>query len=367
MSEYIFILLYLGAMLLLKTRTTAGIEKNEYVLGRERTRISPVFAVVIFLPILIMATNRGAIGDTPSYVRAFKELPNTFSALAELVPKVARDRGFTVLSGAIKCIFGESDTVYLFILAFVQSAALVAVYRKYSEDYLLSVFLFVASTDYLSWMFNGLRQFTAVTLIFAATTLMLKKRWILTALAVLLASTIHQSALIVFAIILIVQGKAWNRRTVLFLTATLVAVLYIDSFTELLDSMMKETQYSNVVSDWTLWEDDGTNVFRVLVYAVPTVLSLVGLRYIREADDPVINFCTNMSIVSTGIYIISVFTSGIFIGRLPIYASLYNYILLPWELKHMFTKDSARFMKVATVAAYLAFYWYQIHSTWGLV
>lgn len=367
MSQYLFILLYLAAMFLLKKRTTAGIEKNEYVLGRESSRTSPLFAVVIFLPILIMATCRGSIGDTPSYVRMFKGLPNTFSALAELLPTVTKDRGFTALSGVIKCIFGENDAVYLFVLAFLQSAALVAVYRKYSEDYLFSVFLFVASTDYLSWMFNGLRQFTAVTLIFAATTLMLKKRWILTAVLILLASTIHQSALIMFALVFIAQGKAWNRRTVLFLTAALIAVVYVDSFTELLDGMMKDTQYSNVVSDWTLWEDDGTNVFRVLVYAVPTVLSLVGIRYIRAADDPVINFCTNMSIVSTGIYIISMFTSGIFIGRLPIYASLYNYILLPWELGHMFTKKSARLMKAATVAAYVAFYWYQVHSTWNLV
>lgn len=367
MSQYLFILLYLAVMLLLKERTTAGIGTNEYVLGRTQKRTSPLFAAVIFLPILIMATVRTNIGDTPSYVRMFKGLPSTFSALAELVPTVTKDRGFTALSGVIKCIFGESDTVYLFILALIQSAALVAVYRKYSESYLLSVFLFVASTDYLSWMFNGLRQFTAVTLIFAATTLMLRRRWILTVAVILLASTMHQSALIMLAVVLIAQGKAWNRRTVLFLTAALVAVLYVDSFTELLDDMMKETQYANVVSDWTLWEDDGTNVFRVLVYAMPTVLSLVGLRYIRAADDPVINFCTNMSIVSTGIYIISMFTSGIFIGRLPIYASLYNYILLPWEINHMFTQRSARVMRAVTVAAYVAFYWYQVHVTWGLM
>ena len=50
------------------------------------------------------------------------------------------------------------------------------------------------------------------------------------------------------------------------------------------------------------------------------------------------NFVANMSIVSTGLYIISMFTRGTSLLVVsPIYASLYNYILLPWEIDHMFT------------------------------
>ena len=154
---------------------------------------------------------------------------------------------------------------------------------------------------------------------------------------------------------------------VILLLAALVAIAFVDQFTNILDDMMQETQYANMVSDWTEWDDDGTNALRVVVYAVPTVLSVIGLPYIRAENDPAINFCTNMSIVSTGLYIISMLTSGIFMGRLPIYASLYNYILLPWEIDHMFTRDSARLVKIVMVAAYLGFYYYQMHLTWGLM
>ena len=49
------------------------------------------------------------------------------------------------------------------MLASIQAIILVTIYRKYSTNYLLSIFLFIASTDYLSWMFNGVRQFAAVT------------------------------------------------------------------------------------------------------------------------------------------------------------------------------------------------------------
>ena len=85
-------------------------------------------------------------------------------------------------------------------------------------------------------------------------------------------------------------------------------------FTNLLDAALSETQYTNVVSDWKEFEDNGTSVLRVLVYSVPMIMSLLGLRYIEAENNPIINICTNMSIVTTGFYVVSIFTSGIFIN-----------------------------------------------------
>ena len=363
MSQYVFILIWVFGMFLVKTMIAGGY-RTEYSLGKKEYRISWGFAMFAFFPVIIMATLRGDMGDSYAYKMMFRDLPSTVSGLISYIPSVTKDKGFSVLSGIIKCVIGNNDVIYFFILAFIQGIILVSVYRKYSTNYLLSIFLFIASTDYLSWMFNGVRQFTAVTIIFASTKFMLEKKWVPTILMILLASTMHQSALLMIPIVIIVQGKAWNKRTILFLIAALIAVTFVDQFTSILDDMMQETQYANMVTDWTMWGDDGTNIFRVLVYSVPTILSFVGLKYIHYEDDPIINFCANMSIVSTGLYIISMFTSGIFIGRLPIFASLYNYILLPWEIEHMFTKRSAQIMGLLMIAAYLVFYWYQVMITW---
>ena len=115
--------------------------------------------------------------------------------------------------------------IYLFIISLLlniifHGLSLLFVYRKYSPEYLVSIFLFIASADYISWMFNGIRQFTAVTLIFAATTLILKKKYLPVLLIVLLASTVHQSALLMIPFILIAYGKAWNKKTLLFVLQT---------------------------------------------------------------------------------------------------------------------------------------------------
>lgn len=341
-----------------------AVYKTETVCGKMEKRLKFGAAFLVFVPIIIWAGFRGNIADTPAYVSAFEKMPTTFGEIPTLLKSVSKDKGFSFLSTIIKIIFGNNSTTYLLVLALIQGIILVEIYRKYSSNYFMSIFLFVASTDFLSWMFNGVRQFTAVTIIFAATGLMLKKKYILLIVIILIASTIHGSALIMLPFVFIMQGKAWNKKTVLFILGSMAVLLFVNQFTSILDILLTDTQYTNVVSDWQMWGDDGTNIFRVLVYSIPALLSFIGRKYIDSANDIVINLATNASIISTGLYIISSVTSGIFLGRLPIFVSLYGYILLPWEIDNMFTKESAKLVKIVLIVCYLVFYWYQLLS-WG--
>jgi transmembrane protein EpsG len=254
----------------------------------------------------------------------------------------------------------------LFILALLQGISLVVFFRKYSMNYILSIFLFVASTDYLSWMFNGIRQFMAVTIILFATPFMLKKKYIPAIFIILLASTMHQSALLMIPFMFIAQGEVWNQKTILFIGLSLLAIVFVGQFTNLLDDALANTQYATVVSDYTSWNDDGTNPLRVLVYSVPALLAFTGRERIRSEGSALINLCANMSIISMGLYLVSMVTSGIFIGRLPIYCSLYGYILLPWEIENCFTEESHRLAMSMVIVFYMLFYGFQLRS-WGMV
>ena len=239
---------------------------------------------------------------------------------------------------------------------------------------MFSVFLFVASTDYISWMFNGIRQFMAVTIILLATPLMIKqtKHFILEKYlplfaVILFASLFHQSALLMIPFVIICQGKAWNKWTLIFMAAVVVAILFVNQFTSILDNLLQETQYKNVVSDYTSWNDDGTNLLRVLVYSVPAILAFIWRKRIAQENSILINFCTNMSILSAGLYIVSMFTSGIFIGRLPIFCSLYSYILLPWEIKKIFDRDTGKIVRAIAIIAYVLFYFLIMRYQNGLI
>lgn len=365
MSNYYLIIVWIFIFAVLSR--FVQMERTEVVLGQKAQRMQPLWAVVLVVPLVVWAGYRGYVGDTSAYKKMFSEMPTSISEIAPYIENVTKDKGFYLFSVLIKTIIKNRVELYLIIVAAVQVCFLIKIYRKYSSNYVISFFLFIASTDYISWIFNGIRQFTAATITMYAVELALQKKYVKAVVVVLFASLFHQSALLMIPFLFICQGKAWNKKTLLFITAVIIAVFFVDKFTGILEEALSETQYVNVVSDWKSWEDDGTNILRVIVYSIPTLLSLIGLKYIKIEDNPWIHLCVNMAIVSSGFYVISMFTSGIFIGRLPIYFSLYNYILLPWEIDHMFEEKSARFIYIGMIVGYLVFYYMHIKLVWGLV
>lgn len=370
-SPHIFVFIWIGLFSVLANFDAS--KKSEIILGKEEVRYKKLFSILLFLPIIYLAGIRGYIADTTAYILKYLDMPNSFNGISAYISKVDKDVGFSIISCIIHVIFKNNYTAYLMLLAAFQGISLVNLYRKYSSNYVLSIFLFVASVDYYSWMFNGLRQFTAVTIMLFATPYFIDsssknklKNNIIVILVILLASTCHQSALLMLIFVWLARGKAWNSRTLIYIFVMIAAVFFVDRFTGVLDNMLESTQYTNVVTDYTEMGDDGTNPLRVLVYAVPTIFALISKKHIRECNDPLVDFCTNMSIVSTGLYIVSMFTSGIFIGRLPIYCSLYGYILLPWEIEHMFSKKFRVLVYLAMIVLYLVFYVYQMHFVWSV-
>lgn len=63
MSQYIFILIWIMGMFLIKS-TVVGGYRTEYILGKKEIRMPWSFAFLIFFPIIIMATFRGNMGDS---------------------------------------------------------------------------------------------------------------------------------------------------------------------------------------------------------------------------------------------------------------------------------------------------------------
>lgn len=292
------------------------------ILGKTEYRWSWSAAILLACPYAVWCMNRSGFGDTEVYRRTFQDIPASFVQLPAYLLEHTKDKGFSILTTAIKMIIGNNDKMFFLIIAVFQLFCVLYFFRKYSTDFLLCMFMFVASTDYLSWMFNGMRQFIAVGIILLSFGFVLKKKYLPAIFMILLASTIHGSALLMLPIIFVVQGKAWNKRTVLMMIGIGVSILFIGQFTSILDTLLIETQYSDLVTNEIWTNDDGTNIFRVLFYSIPAVLSLIGRRYIDEEDSPIINMCVNCGICTSLIYLLSAFSSGIYIGRIPIFTTL---------------------------------------------
>ncbi len=367
MSQYILVLVWLMILYFVSRQSDQLYERVKLPSG-DAWRLKKGFALVAVAPLIYWTATRSyRFADTRAYVRAFRELPTALSQIRPYLATVGKDKGFTVFSILIKILVGGRVAWYLAIIAAIQIIILIMIFRKYSCNMMISLFLFVASTDYISWMHNGIRQFLAVTLIFAGSGFLFRKKYLPFLLLILLAATFHLSALLMIPIALVSHERPWRLRTFLMIGAVIFLAVYITQATRLLDDVLVETQYSNVVTEWQESTDDGTNPIRVLVYSIPAILSFVGLKRIREAADPVITVACNMSIMTMLLYVISMFTSGIFAGRLPIYCSLYAMgILLPWEIENMFSYESSKITKVLMFTLFLGFYYYQMHVAWGV-
>ena len=315
MNSFITYFGYFGWLLLLlyvSNSQRSFVTKQEHINDRTVTRNNWFFAVLAAAPLAYLAAKRGNIGDTYNYRLTFRNAATSFSAIPAYMEGIGKDRAFYFFTAFWRSLLGYRPVVYFGIIAAFQIFCFARTTRKYTPYMLTAFFIFVASTDFISFMYNGVRQFVAVCIIFLCSDWIFERKYIRAILAILVASQFHQSALLMIPVIFIVQGEPWNKSTVLFMLLALAAVVLADRFTGLLDSLLAETQYSNVVNDWTKANDMGANPLRVLVYCVPMFLSLLGLPYIREENDPVINVCVNMSIITAGLYVVSMATSGVY-------------------------------------------------------
>ena len=325
-------------------------------------------AILMVVPYILWAGFRhDYFGDTALYRKFFLATdPNLFNLFAPFV-NGEKDPGFESYMILMRAILGDSDKLFFLLIAAFQLICIALVFRRYSTNYWACVFLFVASTDYLSWMHNGMRQFIAVALIFSGFRYLANRQYARMILLILLASLFHGSALLMVPIVFIVHGHAWNRKTILMLAVTAVVIAYIDQFSPILNNLLQDTQYDNLINNETWAADDGANIIRVAVYSVPALLSLFGLKYIRSANNPIMDICINCSIVTMALYLVASVSSGIYIGRLPIYTTLQGYMALPWMIDQIFESKSARLVRFGMYGAYLAFFYFQMHFAWGAI
>ena len=331
--------------------------------GIYENRANTFMALMTFSFLIVMIGLRGGMADTTAYIQHFKDLPNTYSELTKVIMESDDVKGFYFFAGLIKVFISNDYHVWLFILAMINGICIAVTLKKYSSNFAFSALLFIL-TGYFSWMYNGLKQFFVATIMFSVTSLILNKKIIPYMILVLILTLFHKTALIFITIYFIVTGEAWNKRTLLFIGFVLIAIVFAGKFTNIFNDVVETTSYGKSMELFK-YTDNGTNIIRVLVESVPTIIAFIYREKIKKISTPIIDLCINMSIMGTGIYIISVIlSSGIMIGRLPIYFTIYNLILLPWLISNLFEKNEKRLIYYIAIMCYFVYFYYQFFVTW---
>ena len=327
-------------------------------------RVNLFMAFVTFSVIIFFAGLRSGVADTWTYIKMFKDYPLWPDAYKFITDPSAREPGFRIFTVLIKTYISQDYQPWLFIIASISGICIMYPLYKYSCNYGMSVFLFMTSCQF-TWMFNGMRQFLVAAILFACTPLILNKKPIPYIIIVLILSTFHKSALIMIPAYFIVDSEPWSKRNMIFIACIILAMVFTSQFTGLLDTVVENTDYASSMAEFKD-TDDGTKPIRILVESIPIIIAFLYKDRIKEKLTPIIKISINMSLIASGVYIISkIARSGIMLGRLPIYFSLYNLILLPWLINNTFEKNERRIINFFMIICYLGFFYYQMQITWN--
>ncbi len=316
-------------------------------------------ALLSFLIIIIFTGVRGYVADTTAYITAFESETRTLADIPAMFLDFANIKGpfWIALQIIIKNYIYNDVTVMFMIVAAFQGFAVAKTFSMYSEHFTFSSYLFMASYSFF-WMFNGTRQFTAVCIILLASKYLFNRqlKWYLIWVAV--AACFHNTALLCALVYFLVQGEPFNKRVVGAMVVVLLCVVFIDQFTGFLDNALDDTQYSSSGIDYET--EGGMSPFVTLMNLVPVVLVWWRRKIIFSMERPrYIDVIINLSCINVGVCLVANFTSGITFGRLPIYFTLYNYILLPWIMEKTFRGMDKTLIKTLCIIFYMLYFLYQ--------
>lgn len=315
-------------------------KKRVTILGQEEERYTLPFAIIVFFPIFWFVITVIPRSDMWLYISGFKSFNQSIFEVLENWNSFDKGPGFLLIESTMKAVGITGETGFRVVIALLQSIPLVYVYWKYSEDYVYSIFLFIATLSYDGWMMNGIRQFLAACIVFAAFPFFLKRRYIPTLLFVLIAISIHSSAIVMIPVLLISQFKPWSKITIILIFG-FGAVLFFYIYN------------SNWLSEETLQKSTGSNPLGILFRAVPAVIAFIGRKQIAAKQNRLLNICVNISVITVVMNVVASMTSGVMAGRLAGYTTIFSYILLPYLLKKTFNEAISKKLFVSVTIYYV--------------
>lgn len=303
--------------------------------------------IFVFFTLLILVSVAGLqnnIGDTYFYMHSYVIDHFTWEDI-----KSGKDVGFNVLQMGLQQISKDPQTL-IFVTALITNLFIVLTFYKYSRLFELSLFVYIASGLFLVSM-NGIRQFLAAAIVFAATKYIMDGSWKKYVLIILLASTVHQSALVLIPIYFIIRRKAWTATTFVILISSILLVIGYNEFSALLFTAIENSQYGH----YRNFAEGGASYIRVIVYAAPVALAYIGREKLREIF-PQSDYVVNLSILALVFMVIS--TQNWIFARMTIYLGLYNIILISWVCK-LFAKKDQKLVYFGIIICYLLFFYYE--------
>lgn len=328
--------------------------------GNKTLKINKRMYLIVSAILVLVSGLREGVGDTGTYKHLFTQIPANGIEFLKL-DTFQEDRGFYFFVSLIKQFISVDNQVIIFVLALITIGLICYGLYKYTDDVKMAVFLFIATGCFATSM-NGIRQYLAAAILFAALPLIRERKMIPYFIIVFLCSTVHASAIIFYPIYFLNYFKGWGMMSYALLFAGAILFITYETTGPLIAEIIGESQYGHY-SDALISTDQGANMLRILVYFVPVALSWLGKNRINKYMEYG-NIMINLNIIN---FLVMLLANKYWIyARFCIYFNVYSVALLAFCLNNIFEKRSAKIIKALCIACYVIYFWYD-SLTSGLV
>lgn len=319
----------------------------------------PKWPLVIFWATVIFISGfRYGFCDTGVYRNLHERIGTDWAAASDETFPI-QDVGFNLLMIFMNRIGLESQMIIVVtsLLTFVIYGIYI---YKYSTDVPYSLLLFLLVSYFT--MINGVRQVLAAAVIFMGLPCLRDRKFIPYALLVLLASTLHGSALIMLPLYFVLSGNRMNVGMWIFYGCVLICFAAPGIATAILGNLLEDSTYSEYLK-----LDSQMGITRLMVASVPAIVSIVyGYVEYRNAiniegyrsKDRLTDVLINMQLVSFGFTALGL--RMVYFARLSMYLDGGFMLLLPRAIKGAFNDKSARYVKFVSIVLYVIYFVYQV-------
>lgn len=307
--------------------------------------IAIMFSIIVALILIFVSGLRSGIGDTGMYMHSYKILVQN-----PVMPQDGKDIGFTIISLLLIPISSDPQ-ILVFVVALITNLFNVISFNKYKSYLELQVYMYITSGYYIVTM-NGMRQCLAAALLFMCVPLIIRGKFKVYCILVVIISMFHGSALMLIPIYFIVREESWSKKMIIFMILGMGCVLLYDVVSPIFFKTLESTQYA----EYSDYDGGGSSFMRVVVNAVPVILSYLKREDLKEAW-PESNVFINMSIINT-MFVAAGMFNWIF-NRFTLYLQLYNFVLIPFIIKNCFKGKEKRLVYFAFIICYFIFFYYE--------
>lgn len=326
---------------------------STYIIGIvsriNRSNKKPIFigTFMIALIFIVVSGARSGIGDTSMYTHLYEMIiENTYED--------GYEKGFIFFLNFLATI-SQNPQFMIIVTSIITHGINIFVMANYSSYFELEVYMYIASGFFLTSM-NGIRQAMASAIVFLGTTFLINRKFIPYVFLVLIASTLHTSAIIMIPVYFIVNNDLWTKHFNVIIMAGIFIIVFGGIISSILFKLLASTRYGS----YDTFEEGGANIIRVAVAFVPVLLAYLQ-KYSLKKIMPKCDIFVNLSILNFFVMALSI-DSWIF-ARMSYYFQLYSFILLPYVIKSVENIKEKRFIYYSFLVAYFIFMYVEYKIT----